>query len=97
MPPACKQPPDARSLAAAHLHPRATLPPYAKDPPAPPTCQPAHRAHCALLLAADDAGVLLTTYRVGSVGQDSGLALWDLTLEEDPSYVNAMTGQTGMK
>jgi hypothetical protein len=33
-------------------------------------------------------------YRLGSVGQDTNLCLWDLVIEEDP-LVNAATGQTG--
>jgi hypothetical protein len=33
-------------------------------------------------------------YRLGSVGQDTNLCLWDLVIEEDP-MVNAATGQTG--
>lgn len=33
-------------------------------------------------------------YRLGSVGQDTNLCLWDLVIEEDPA-VNAATGQTG--
>jgi hypothetical protein len=34
-------------------------------------------------------------YRLGSVGQDTSLCLWDLVMEEDPAYVNINTGQTG--
>jgi hypothetical protein len=33
-------------------------------------------------------------YRLGSVGQDTNMCLWDLVIEEDP-LVNAATGQTG--
>eukprot|EP00775_Hariotina_reticulata_P004222 gene4222-4471_t len=34
-------------------------------------------------------------YRLGSVGQDTSLCLWDLVMEEDPYYINMTTGQTG--
>jgi len=34
-------------------------------------------------------------YRLGSVGQDTLLCLWDLVMEEDPDTHNTTTGGTG--
>eukprot|EP00879_Flechtneria_rotunda_P028765 GHRR01030985.1.p1 GENE.GHRR01030985.1~~GHRR01030985.1.p1 ORF type:complete len:472 (+),score=191.29 GHRR01030985.1:604-2019(+) len=34
-------------------------------------------------------------YRLGSVGQDTAMCLWDLVMEEDPAVVNTATGQVG--
>jgi len=42
-------------------------------------------------------GVITKTYRIGSVGQDTQLCLWDLVIEDDPYYYNQQKGQTGMK
>lgn len=42
-------------------------------------------------------GVTERTYRLGSAGQDTSLCLWDLVLEEDPTFFNQQTGQTGIK
>lgn len=36
-------------------------------------------------------------YRLGSAGHDTVLCLWDLVLEEDPTFFNQQTGQTGIK
>jgi hypothetical protein len=42
-------------------------------------------------------GVVERTYRLGSAAQDTALCLWDLVLEEDPTFFNQQTGQTGIK
>lgn len=34
-------------------------------------------------------------YRLGSVGQDTCLCLWDMNIEEDADAVNAAPGSTG--
>jgi len=47
--------------------------------------------------AAAAGGVVERTYRLGSAGQDTSLCLWDLVLEEDPTFFNQQTGQTGIK
>ncbi len=45
------------------------------------------------MAAGPASNVIENMYRIGSAGQDTAMALWDVVLEEDP--VNTATGQSG--